>query len=243
MAEPAVVLVSGGMDSAVVLALARAEGLQCAALSFDYGQRHRSELAAAQRVSASLGVTTHRIIQIDLRAFGASALTDPLLTVPKDQAQSGHQAGDVIPITYVPARNTVFLSLALAYAESRGIRDIFIGANAVDYSGYPDCRPEFMHAFETLANLGTRAGVEFAARGQRWFRIRTPIIEWSKARIVREGIRLGVDFGLTLSCYDPVELDSVALACGRCDACRLRRRGFEEAEARDPTRYVPNSTT
>jgi len=231
------------MDSAVVLALARAEGLKCDALSFDYGQRHRSELAAAQRVSASLGVTTHRIIQVDLRAFGGSALTDQHLAVPKDQSQSDHQEGEVIPITYVPARNTVFLSLALAYAEARGIRDIFIGANAVDYSGYPDCRPEFMRSFESLANLATKAGVECAARGQRWFRVRTPIIEWSKARIVREGIHLGVDFALTLSCYDPVERNREALACGRCDACRLRRRGFAEAETRDPTKYVSTSTS
>jgi 7-cyano-7-deazaguanine synthase len=221
--RPAVVLVSGGLDSATCLAMAREEGHRCYALSFAYGQRHGTELQAASRVAAALGAAQHRVMSIDLAAFGGSALTDTSIAVP-EQAASG------IPVTYVPARNTVFLSLALAWAEVLDARDIFIGVNAVDYSGYPDCRPEFIAAFEQMANLATRAGVE----GTERIRIRTPLIDLSKAEIIRRGARLGVDYSMTVSCY---QADELGRACGRCDSCRLRRKGFEAAHVDDPTRY------
>lgn len=221
--RPAVVLVSGGLDSATCLAIARAEGYRCHALSFAYGQRHEAELQAAGRVADALGVQQHRVMNIDLAAFGGSALTDRAIAVPEAPV-----AG--IPLTYVPARNTVFLSLALAWAEVLGAQDIFIGVNAVDYSGYPDCRPEFIAAFERLANLATRAGVE----GSTPVRIRTPLIALGKADIIRRGLELGVRFGDTVSCY---QADADGRACGRCDSCRLRREGFAAAGVADPTRY------
>jgi 7-cyano-7-deazaguanine synthase len=219
----AVVLVSGGLDSATCLAIARAEGYACHALSLAYGQRHTAELAAAARVAAALGAVEHRVMHIDLAAFGGSALTDTSIAVPESPS-----AG--IPVTYVPARNTVFLSLALAWSEVLGAEDIFIGVNAVDYSGYPDCRPEFVAAFEQLANLATRAATQDLGR----LRIRTPLIELSKAEIIRQGRALGVDYALTVSCY---QADEAGRACGRCDACRLRRAGFEAAGVPDPTPY------
>jgi 7-cyano-7-deazaguanine synthase len=221
----AVVLVSGGLDSATCLAIARAEGLRCHALSFRYGQRHEAELAAAARVARQLGAVEHRVMQIDLAAFGGSALTDASLAVPEDGGATG-----TIPITYVPARNTVFLSFALAWAEVLRAHDIYIGVNAVDYSGYPDCRPQFIEAFERMANLATREGVE----GRVPLRIRTPLIDLSKAEIIRRGTALGVDFAATVSCY---QADPDGAACGRCDACRLRRTGFATAGLPDPTRY------
>jgi 7-cyano-7-deazaguanine synthase len=224
-ARPAVVLVSGGLDSATCLAIARAEGFRCHALSFSYGQRHQAELAAAERVARQLGAVEHRVMRIDLGAFGGSALTDTAIAVPEDGASD-----QTIPITYVPARNTVFLSFALAWAEVLGAHDIYIGVNAVDYSGYPDCRPEFIAAFERMANLATRAGVEDAEP----LRIRTPLIDLSKAEIVRRGTELGVDYSATVSCY---QADESGAACGRCDSCRLRRAGFEAAGLPDPTRY------
>ncbi len=223
-APRAVVLVSGGLDSATVLAIARAEGLECYALTVDYGQRHAAELAAAARVAAALGAAEHRTLKLDLAAFGGSALTDRAIAVPTGGVQAG-----TIPVTYVPARNTVFLALALAYAEARGAQAIFFGANAVDYSGYPDCRPEYMQAFERLANLATRAGVE-----GRPMRIATPLIALTKAEIIRRGVALGVDFSITVSCY---QADAEGRACGACDACRLRRAGFLAAGIADPTRY------
>ena len=222
MTKKAIVLLSGGLDSATTLAMARAEGYECYALSFDYGQRHRCELAASDAVADALGAVEHRTLKLDLRQFGGSALTDDAIAVP----DSG---GEGIPVTYVPARNTVFLSLALAWAEVLGAYDIFIGVNAVDYSGYPDCRPEFIAAFERTANLATKAGVE----GQR-FTIHAPLIELSKAQIIQQGTALGVDYGLTVSCYNP---DGQGLACGRCDSCRLRAEGFAAAGVADPTRY------
>jgi 7-cyano-7-deazaguanine synthase len=221
----AVVLVSGGLDSATCLAIARAEGYRCHALSFQYGQRHRAELDAAARVAAHLGAVEHRVMQIDLAVFGGSALTDATIAVPEDGA-----TGTAIPVTYVPARNTVFLAFALAWAEVLQAHDIFIGVNAVDYSGYPDCRPEFIDAFARMANLATREGVE----GREPLRIRTPLIDLSKAQIIRQGAALGVDFGMTVSCY---QADEQGRACGRCDSCRLRRAGFEAAGVADPTRY------
>jgi 7-cyano-7-deazaguanine synthase len=223
--EPvAIVLLSGGLDSATCLAIARAEGFACHALSFAYGQRHDAELTAAARVAAALGAATHRVMQIDLAAFGGSALTDPAIAVPESPTTG-------IPVTYVPARNTVFLACALALAEVRGANDIFIGVNAVDYSGYPDCRPEYIAAFERMARLATRAGVEGQGDG---LRIRAPLIEWSKAEIVRRGTELGVDYSLTVSCY---QASTDGAACGRCDACRLRAAGFAVASLPDPTRY------
>lgn len=218
----AVVLVSGGLDSATTLAMARRQGFTCYAMSFDYGQRHRCELEAAARVSAALGAHEHRVITLDLRQFGGSALTDDAIAVPE-------QTGEGIPITYVPARNTIFLSFALAWSEVLDARDIFIGVNAVDYSGYPDCRPEFIRAYEQMANLATRAGVE-----GRPFTIHAPLIEMSKAEIIRQGTALGVDYGQTISCYNP---DEAGRACGRCDSCRLRAAGFAAAGVADPTRY------
>jgi 7-cyano-7-deazaguanine synthase len=219
---PAVVLVSGGLDSATTLAIALAEGRKCHALSFDYGQRHRVELDAAARVARALGAAEHRTMRIDTAGIGGSALTDLTIDVP-ERPTTG------IPVTYVPARNTVFLALALGWAEVLGARELWIGVNAVDYSGYPDCRPAFVAAFETLANLATKAGVE----GER-FVVRAPLIELTKAEIVARGTALGVDYALTVSCYQP---DDAGLACGRCDSCRLRRVGFEAAGLPDPTRY------
>ena len=218
----AVVLVSGGLDSATVLALASAAGARCHALTFDYGQRHRVELEAARRVAQKLGVAEHRTVKLDIGWMGGSALTDARIAVPQQTAPG-------IPVTYVPARNTIFLSIALGWAEVLGARDIYIGANAVDYSGYPDCRPEFIRAFEGLANLATRDGVE-----GKGFHVHAPLMHMRKHEIIREGSRLGVDYALTLSCYDP---DAAGLACGRCDACRLRAQGFAEAGIADPTRY------
>ena len=225
MSALAVVLLSGGLDSATVLAIASDEGYACHALSVDYGQRHRAELAAAEEVARNLGAVEHRVMRLDLAAFGGSALTDPSIAVPVDGVKP-----DVIPVTYVPARNTIFLSLALALAEVIGAQDLFFGANAVDYSGYPDCRPEFMRAFETLANLGTKAGVEGHA-----IRLHTPIIAMTKAEIIRRGLALGVDFSHTVSCY---QSDAAGRACGVCDACRLRRDGFAAAGVPDPTPYA-----
>lgn len=225
MQAKAVVLLSGGLDSATVLAIACAQGFACHALSLDYGQRHAAELAAAKRVAAALGAVEHKIIALDLTAIGGSALTDTNIAVPEAPS-----AG--IPVTYVPARNTVFLSLALGWAEVLGAQHIFVGVNAVDYSGYPDCRPEYIAAFERLANLATRAGVEGAP-----FHIDAPLIRMSKAEIIRAGVGLGVDYALTVSCY---AADAQGRACGRCDSCRLRAAGFAAAGVADPTRYVPD---
>jgi len=225
----AVILLSGGLDSATTLAIAIAEGFRCHALSFDYGQRHRFELDAARLVAAATGAADHRIVKLDLSAaggFGHSALTDHI-DVPKDRP--GELAGQ-IPVTYVPARNTIFLSIALGYAEVLGAFDIFIGVNAVDYSGYPDCRGEFIVAFEAMANLATAAAVTGSGR----YTIHTPLIDLTKADIIRKGLQLGVDYGLTHSCYDPGDSGR---GCGRCDSCRLRRAGFEAAGATDPIRY------
>jgi len=219
----AVILVSGGMDSAVTLAIARERGFACYALSVAYGQRHLSELVAAERTARTQGVVEHKVVNVDLRSIGGSALTADAIAVP-EQASSG------IPVTYVPARNTIMLSIALGWAEVLGANDIFCGVNAVDYSGYPDCRPEFIAAFQQLANLATQAGVEGAT-----LRVHAPLIRLGKADIVREGLRLGVDFGATISCY---QADSDGRACGRCDACRLRARGFADAGVADPTRYL-----
>jgi len=223
LSKPAVVLVSGGLDSATVLAIAKSDGYLPHALTFDYGQRHNIELQAAKAVCASMDLPEPKLIRLDLRAVGGSALTDDI-DVPKDEPD---RPG--IPVTYVPARNTLFLSYALAYAEVAGAHDIFIGVNAVDYSGYPDCRPEFVAAFERLANLATREGVE-----GRPIHIHAPLIELTKAEIIRRGSALGVDYALTHSCYDPVD----GKACGRCDSCRLRRKGFEAAGVPDPTVYT-----
>ena len=222
----AVVPLSGGLDSATALAMAREEGFECYGMSFRYGQRHAHELEAARRVAEAQGVAAHAIVDVDLRQFGGSALTGDG-EVPKGRTDRDRAAG--IPSTYVPARNTVFLSFALAWAEVLGARDIFIGVNAIDYSGYPDCRPEFVAAFERLANLATRAGVE----GQG-LRIHAPLIQWTKAEIIRRGLELGVDYGLTHSCYDP---DGAGRACGRCDSCLLRLKGFAEAGVPDPAVY------
>ena len=220
----AVVLLSGGLDSATVLAMAREAGYDCYCLSIDYGQRHRAELAAAARVARALGAREHRVTTLDLAAFGGSALTDTRIAVPISGIGSG------IPVTYVPARNTIMLSLALAWAEVLGARDIFFGANAVDYSGYPDCRPAYMRAFETMANLATKAAVEGAK-----LTLHTPIIDLKKADIIRRGSALGVDYALTVSCY---QADQDGRACGVCDSCRLRKAGFASAGIADPTRYA-----
>ena len=224
----AVVLLSGGLDSAVTAALARAEGRELFALSVDYGQRHRYELEAARRVAQSLAVRDHVIVPVDLSRFGRSALTGQY-EVPKDRPADEMASG--IPVTYVPARNTVFLALALGYAEALSAADIFLGVNAVDYSGYPDCRPEFIAAFERLANLATKAGVE----GTSKFKIHAPLVTMTKAEIIRRGAELGVDFGLTHSCYDP---DARGRSCGHCDSCQLRLKGFVEAGQTDPLEYV-----
>ena len=218
----AAVLLSGGLDSTTVLAIARAEGLECHCLTVDYGQRHRVELEAARRVAAALGAASHRIVSLDLRAIGGSALTDDI-EVPKDREPGGSD----IPVTYVPARNTVLLALLLGLAEVVGAGELFIGANAVDYSGYPDCRPVFLEAFERLAAVATVAGTEHGVR----YRVRAPLLELSKADIIRRGVDLGIDYGLTWSCYDP---SPSGLACGSCDSCILRRRGFAEAGFEDP---------
>ncbi|HWM23295.1 MAG TPA: 7-cyano-7-deazaguanine synthase QueC [Chthoniobacterales bacterium] len=223
----AVVLLSGGLDSATTLAICQREGFEPYALSFNYGQRHRIEVLAARRIAASLGARDHRIAEIDLRVFGGSALTDEI-PVPKNRDEKNRGHG--VPATYVPARNTIFLSYALAWCEVLGSTDIFIGVNAVDYSGYPDCRPAFIAAFEELANVGTKAGVE----GTR-FRIHAPLLSMSKAQIIAKGTELGVDFSLTHSCYDPT---SDLLACGECDSCRIRLAGFQEAGLRDPIAYA-----
>lgn len=221
--QKAVVLLSGGLDSATTLAIARNDGFECHCLTVDYGQRHRAELAAAARVAEALGAAEQRVVKLDLAAFGGSALTDRSIAVPEAPTPG-------IPVTYVPARNTIMLSLALAWAEVLGARDIYFGANAVDYSGYPDCRPEYMRAFEAMANLATKAAVE----GKRLV-LHTPIIALTKAAIIERGIALGVDYALTVSCYQASEQ---GLACGRCDACRLRRAGFQSAGVPDPTRYA-----
>ena len=219
----AVILVSGGLDSTTVLAMARSQGYACYTLSFDYGQRHRAELLAAERVSAALGDVEHKVVKLNLDSIGGSALTDLDIAVPEEETEG-------IPITYVPARNTVFLSIALGWAEVLGAQDMFIGVNAVDYSGYPDCRPEYISAFEAMANLATRAGVE----GQK-LSIHTPLMDLGKGDIVRAGVALGVDYSLTVSCYQATE---EGLACGKCDSCRLRRQGFLDAGVEDPTRYT-----
>lgn len=224
--EGAVVLLSGGLDSATCLALARAEGYACHALSVDYGQRHSAELLAARRVARSLGAASHRVVSVDLGAIGGSALTDPAIAVPETPAEG-------IPVTYVPARNTTLLSLALGMAEALDLRRIFIGANAVDYSGYPDCRPAFIEAFEALANLATRAGVEGDG-----FRVHAPLIALTKAEIIRLGVAHGLDYALTVSCY---QADEQGRACGVCDSCRIRRAGFAAAGLEDPTRYRPGA--
>jgi len=222
-AKKAVVLVSGGLDSATVLALARQQGFACYALSFDYGQRHRAELFAATRIARTLGAVEHKTVVLDLRQIGGSALTDSAIAVPTAPSLG-------IPVTYVPARNTVFLSIALGWAEVLGATDLFIGVNAVDYSGYPDCRPEFISAFEKLAQVATKAGVEGAR-----FQVHTPLIAMSKAQIIRTGMIAGVDFALTVSCY---AADDQGRACGRCESCRLRREGFVAAGIADPTAYA-----
>ena len=223
MAKRAVILTSGGLDSATVLAMAHSQGVECYALSFDYGQRHRAELAAAARVAAGVPGTVHKTVGLDLRGIGGSALTDDAIDVPVEPTEG-------IPVTYVPARNTVFLSIALGWAEVLEAGEIYIGVNAVDYSGYPDCRPAFIGAFESMAATATKAGVEGNP-----VKLRTPIINLSKADIIRAGIELGVDYSLTISCYQATDS---GLACGVCDSCRLRRQGFDEAGVPDPTRYV-----
>ncbi len=224
MRKRAVCLLSGGLDSATCLAIAREQGYECYCLSFDYGQRHRIELESARRLATSLCASEHRVAKIDLRVFGGSALTSNI-DVPKERAEE--EMSRSIPVTYVPARNTIFLSFALAYAEVVGASDIFIGVNAIDYSGYPDCRPEFIHAFETMANLATRAGVEGATK----IAIRTPLIAMTKPDIVRKAVQLGVDLRSTHSCYDP---GAKGEPCGQCDSCILRRKGFDEAGVEDP---------
>jgi len=226
----AVVLLSGGLDSATTLALARRDGFASYALTIRYGQRHAAEVDAAREIAHALGAAQHAIVDIDLRQFGGSALTDDAIAIPKDRALD--EGG--IPVTYVPARNTVFLSLALAWAEVLGASDVFIGVNALDYSGYPDCRPEYIAAFQRMADLATKAGVE----GRQRLTIHTPLIGMSKREIIEQGLALGVAFGLTTSCYDP---SPAGAACGRCDACRLRQRGFAEAGVRDPARYAADT--
>ena len=220
--KKAVVLVSGGLDSTTVLAIARSQGYACYTISFDYGQRHRSELLAAERTASSLGSVEHKVIKLDLRSIGGSALTDDAISVPEEETTG-------IPVTYVPARNTVFLSIALGWAEVLGADDIFIGVNAVDFSGYPDCRPDYIAAYEVMANLATRAGAE----GNR-LKIRTPLIDLSKADIIKQGIALGVNYSLTVSCYQASDQGE---ACGKCDSCRLRSAGFAQAGVADPTLY------
>ena len=226
MSKKAVILVSGGLDSTTVVAMAKSQGYDCYTLSFDYGQRHRSELEAAQRVSKQMAVHEHKVVKLDLGTIGGSALTDASIDVPEEETSG-------IPVTYVPARNTVFLSIALGWAEVLGANDIFLGVNAVDYSGYPDCRPEYISAFESVANLATKSAVE----GQK-LSIHAPLIDMTKAQIVHAGMALGVDYSQTVSCY---QANFEGLACGRCESCRLRRQGFEQAGVEDPTRYQNNA--
>ena len=226
MSKKAVILVSGGLDSTTVVAMAKSQGYDCYTLSFDYGQRHRSELEAAQRVSKLMAVREHKVVKLDLGTIGGSALTDASIDVPEEEISG-------IPVTYVPARNTVFLSIALGWAEVLGANDIFLGVNAVDYSGYPDCRPEYISAFEEVANLATKSGVE----GQK-LSIHAPLIDMTKAQIVHAGMALGVDYSQTVSCY---QANLEGLACGRCESCRLRRQGFVQAGVEDPTRYQNNA--
>jgi 7-cyano-7-deazaguanine synthase len=228
MARRAVILLSGGLDSATCLAVARAAGRECHALSFDYGQRHRGELLRARRIATALGAASHRVVKLDLAAFGGSALTDRSIAIPKGRSVA--RMAKEFPVTYVPARNLVMLSVATALAETLEATELYIGANAIDYSGYPDCRPPFLRAFEKVARAGTKAGVEGRA-----LKIRAPLLRLKKAAIIRLGTRLGVPFRITQSCYDPVR----GRACGRCDSCILRRRGFEEAGLPDPTPYLP----
>lgn len=230
MSKRAVVLLSGGVDSTTTLAIAKSEGFDVYALTFRYGQRHEIEVQAAQKIAAALAALKHNVVTIDLRSFGGSALTSNM-DIPK--GRSAEEIGTGIPITYVPARNTIFLSFALAWAEVIRAQDIFIGVNALDYSGYPDCRPEFIAAFERVANLATKAGIE----GSSKFAIRTPLIAMSKAQIIRTGLELGVDYSLTVSCYDP---SPEGAACGACDSCQLRKKGFLEAGVSDPTLYRPS---
>ena len=225
--KKAVILLSGGLDSATCLAMAKAQGFACYALSFAYGQRHEYELTAARTVAQKMGVVDHRVVNLDIGQFGASALTDTRIDIP------AYQASTHIPVTYVPARNTILLSLALGWAESLGGLDIFYGANAVDYSGYPDCRPEYVASFETMANLATKAGVE-ALNNENRFRVHAPIISMSKAQIIALGSTLGVDYSQTVSCYQANDLGE---ACGECESCRLRQAGFLQAKLSDPTRY------
>jgi 7-cyano-7-deazaguanine synthase len=226
MSKKAVILVSGGLDSTTVVAMAKSQGYDCYTLSFDYGQRHRSELEAAQRVSKLMAVHEHKVVKLDLGTIGGSALTDASIDVPEEETSG-------IPVTYVPARNTVFLSIALGWAEVLGANDIFLGVNAVDYSGYPDCRPEYISAFEAVANLATKSAVE----GQK-LSIHAPLIDMSKAQIVQVGMALGVDYSQTVSCY---QANLEGEACGKCESCRLRRQGFEQAGLQDPTRYQNNA--
>ena len=228
MKKKAIVLLSGGLDSTTTLGIAANEGYDCHAITFRYGQRHEAELACAKKIAAHFGVRDHVIVNIDLRAFGGSALTSDL-DVPKNRNAS--EMSDGIPSTYVPARNTIFLSFALAMAESRGIRDIFIGVNAIDYSGYPDCRPEYIAAFQTMGNLATKAGVEGDP-----FAIHTPLIDLQKADIIKRGLELGIDYAMTCTCYDP---DLAGNACGQCDACSLRLKGFAQNGIKDPAAYRP----
>ncbi len=226
MSKKAVILVSGGLDSTTVVAMAKSQGFDCYTLSFDYGQRHRSELEAAKRVSENMAVSEHKVVKLDLGTIGGSALTDESIDVPEEETSG-------IPVTYVPARNTVFLSIALGWAEVLGANDIFLGVNAVDYSGYPDCRPEYISAFETVANLATKSGVE----GQK-LSIHAPLIDMTKAQIIQSGLALGVDYSQTVSCY---QANLEGQACGRCESCRLRKQGFEQAAVKDPTRYQNNA--
>ncbi|OQX00398.1 MAG: 7-cyano-7-deazaguanine synthase QueC [Desulfobacteraceae bacterium IS3] len=228
MSKKAIVLSSGGLDSTTVMAMAKQEGFEICSLSFFYGQRHAYELKAAEKVADALGAVRHLVVNVDLKKIGGSALTDDHISVPK--SRSKHEMSEEIPVTYVPARNTIFLSYSLAWAEVLGVSDIFIGVNAVDYSGYPDCRPAYIEAYERMANLATKAGVE----GRTKIKIRTPLISLTKAQIIRKGIELGVDYSMTHSCYDP---SPEGLACGHCDSCILRKKGFAEANAPDPTRY------
>jgi 7-cyano-7-deazaguanine synthase len=229
MSKKAIVLSSGGLDSTTVMAMAKCEGFEICSLSFFYGQRHAYELKAAEKVADALGAARHLVVNVDLKEIGGSALTDAHISVPK--SRSGQEMSAEIPVTYVPARNTIFLSYALAWAEVLGVSDIFIGVNAIDYSGYPDCRPEYVEAYERMANLATKAGVE----GPTKIKIRTPLIHLSKAQIIRKGIELGVDYSMTHSCYDP---SPEGLACSQCDSCLLRKKGFAEANVPDPTRYL-----
>ena len=232
MPDDAVILLSGGLDSTTVLAIARARGFTCHALTVAYGQQHHHEIAAARRVAAALGAAAHRVVELDLRPLAVSALTSDAIAVPKDRSLAEIGAAGDVPSTYVPARNTILLALALAWAETLGARDLFVGVNVLDASGYPDCRPEFIAAFEALASVATRSGA-------RPFRVHAPLITWTKAGIIRDGLARGVDYGMTHSCYDPVATGAGDVAaCGRCDACALRRKGFAEAGVSDPTRYA-----